>query len=130
MPTRSAEAVAVAAEACADDTKGQTQHLHAGSIGKRRGPRVGAGRGTAGFVHVSCLAEQAKILVAEARRTIWTTRSGSVKCSFSEQDYHGVVSCALGGLVGRRIGAAGNGLGSTWHETWDRLSVHNATRKR
>ena len=59
-------------------------------------------RGTAGFAHVSCLAEQAKILVAEAeennldddafneRWTRWHT------CSLCEQEYHGVVSCALG----------------------------------
>ena len=58
-------------------------------------------RGTAGFAHVSCLAEQAKILVAEAeennlhgkaseRWVRWHT------CSLCEQDYHGVVCCALG----------------------------------
>ena len=59
-------------------------------------------RGTAGFAHVSCLAEQAKILVAEAeegnlgvkvlneRLDRWST------CSLCEQRYHGVVLCALG----------------------------------
>ena len=59
-------------------------------------------RGTAGFVHVSCLAEQAKILCAEAvennldwkvkneRCHLWDT------CSLCEQKYHGVVRCALG----------------------------------
>ena len=59
-------------------------------------------RGTAGFAHVSCLAEEAKILVAEAlennlgskvlteRFQRWDT------CSLCEQDYHGVVRCALG----------------------------------
>ena len=60
-----AEAVAVAAEACADDTKGQTcfictQALHwKTKEGLVRGCSC---RGTAGFAHVSCLAEQAKIL--------------------------------------------------------------------
>ena len=59
-------------------------------------------RGTAGFAHVSCLAEQAKILVAEAEENNlddkvlndrwhrWNT------CSLCKQDYHGVVYCALG----------------------------------
>ena len=64
--------------------------------------RMCACRGTAGFAHVSCLAEQAKILLAEAeennlddevlderlRRWSW--------CGLCEQAYHGVVSCALG----------------------------------
>merc|ERR1719331_3108065 len=63
------EAVAVAVEACADDTKGQTcfictQALHwKTKEGLVRGCSC---RGTAGFAHVSCLAEQAKILLAEA----------------------------------------------------------------
>ena len=59
-------------------------------------------RGTAGFAHVSCLAEQAKILVAEAeennlddgpfneRWARWHT------CSLCEQEYHGVVMGAYG----------------------------------
>ena len=57
-------------------------------------------RGTAGFVHVSCLAEQAKILVAE----VYVNNLGSVEsgwrrwctCSLCEQYYHSVVRCALG----------------------------------
>ena len=59
-------------------------------------------RGTAGFAHVSCLAEQAKILYAEAvenklggkaleeRFGRWHT------CSLCGQGYHGVVMHALG----------------------------------
>ena len=56
-------------------------------------------RGASGFVHVSCLVRQAKILVAEAeennleiqpRWDRWHT------CSLCEQSYHGVVRCALG----------------------------------
>ena len=59
-------------------------------------------RGTAGVVHVSCLVEQAKILVAEGeennldyeamqpRWDRWT------QCSLCEQSYHSVVRCALG----------------------------------
>ena len=68
------EAVAVAVEACADDTKGQTcfictQALHWKT--KEGLVRGCACRGTAGFAHVSCLAEQAKILVAEAEDAIF-----------------------------------------------------------
>ena len=64
-----AESVAVAAEACAEDTKGQTcfictQALHWKT--KEGLVRGCACRGTAGFAHVSCLAEQAKILREEA----------------------------------------------------------------
>ena len=59
-------------------------------------------RGTAGFAHVSCLAEQAKILFVEAeennlgenvlnkRLERWWT------CGLCKQEYHGVVRCALG----------------------------------
>ena len=71
-------------------------------------------RGTAGFAHVSCLAEQAKILVAEVeennlgheafneRWTRWYS------CSLCEQGYHGVVIGALGWAcwktyVGRQV---------------------------
>ena len=56
-------------------------------------------RGTAGFAHVSCLAEQVKILFEEAEENNldlepswrrWNT------CSLCEQSYHGVVKHALG----------------------------------
>ena len=59
-------------------------------------------RGTAGFAHVSCLAEQAKILFAEAEENNldykvfderWVRWD---KCSLCEQQYHGFVRCALG----------------------------------
>ena len=59
-------------------------------------------RGTAGFAHVSCLAEQAKILMDEAE---YNNLSNKVKnerwkrwwkCGLCEQSYHGVVKCALG----------------------------------
>ena len=64
-----AEAVAVAATACAEDTKGQTCYICTQALHwktKEGLVRMCACRGTAGFAHVSCLAEQAKILVAEA----------------------------------------------------------------
>ena len=67
--TKYVESVAVAAKACAEDTKGQpasicTQAVHWKT--KEGLVRGCACRGTAGVAHVSCLAEQAKILVAEA----------------------------------------------------------------
>jgi tetratricopeptide (TPR) repeat protein len=126
------EAVAVAAEKCAGDTKGQTCYICTEALHwktKEGLVRMCACRGTAGFVHVSCLAEQAKTLVAEAeennlvdklaeRWARWHT------CRLCEQGYHGVVACALGWAcwktyVGRpetdaiRLGAMtqlGNGL--------------------
>merc|ERR1712176_1038989 len=60
-------------------------------------------RGTSGFVHVSCLTEQAKILFAEAEENhLNNNKVLSEKwarwhtCSICKQDYHGVVKCALG----------------------------------
>ena len=100
------EAVAVAAEACADDTKGQTCFICTEGIKRRTGEGLVSGfcacRGGSSFAHVSCLVEQAKILWAEAEENNlgydamterWRRR---YKCSLCEQDYHGVVSCALG----------------------------------
>ena len=71
----------------------------AGSV--RLGSRP-ALHGTAGFAHVSCLAEQAKILVAEAeennlRGKVWDERFDRWSfCGLCEQKYHGLVFCALG----------------------------------
>ena len=64
------EAVAEAVEACADDVKGQTCYICTQALHwktKEGLVRGCACRGTAGFAHVSCLAEQAKILYEEAR---------------------------------------------------------------
>ena len=142
------EAVAVAAEACADDTKGQTCYICTQALHwktKEGLVRGCACRGTAGFAHVSCLAEQAKILFAEAvennladkvtaeRWDRWNT------CSLCEQDYHGIVSCALGWAcwktyLGRperntarqlAIGQLGNGLYYAGHHE-EELSVREA----
>ena len=52
------EAVAVAVEACADDTKGQTCYICTQALHwktKEGLVRMCACRGTAGFAHVSCL---------------------------------------------------------------------------
>jgi tetratricopeptide (TPR) repeat protein len=107
-----AEAVAVAAEACADDTKGQTCYICMEAVHSRTreglvrgcacGDRDGVASGRTGIAHVSCLAEQAKILVAEAEENNLEYKVKSRRwerwhtCSLCEQEYHGVVKCALG----------------------------------
>ena len=59
-------------------------------------------RGTAGFAHVSCLVEEAKTLVAEGEENNLDIKVRQAKwdrwfmCSLCEQEYHGVVQCALG----------------------------------
>ena len=101
------KAVTVAAEACAEDTKGQTCYICRESSHRRT--KEGLVRGcachtTEGFVHVSCLAEQAKLLVTEAEENynLYGTESGGSSwaqwrmCSLCKQNYHGVVACALG----------------------------------
>ena len=63
--------------------------------------RMCACRGTAGFVHVSCLAEQAKILVAEAEENNLGAKVKGERfarwhaCGLCEQHYHGAVCGAL-----------------------------------
>jgi hypothetical protein len=99
------DAVAVAAEACADDTKGQTCYICTQALHwktKEGLVRMCACRGTAGFAHVSCLAEQAKILVAEGEENNLYGERGFARwarwysCSLCEQEHHGAVLCALG----------------------------------
>ena len=59
-------------------------------------------RGMAGFAHVSCLAEEVKILVAGALENNLGEKALTERwqrwdvCSLCEQHYHGVVKCALG----------------------------------
>ncbi|CAH0375858.1 unnamed protein product [Pelagomonas calceolata] len=98
-------AVAVAAEACAEDTKGQTCYICTQALHRHTKEglvRMCACRGTAGFAHVSCLAEEAKILVAEAWENNLDSKAFDKRwrrwdtCSLCEQRYHGVVACALG----------------------------------
>jgi len=100
-----AEAVAVAAEKCAADTKGQTCYICTQALHwktKEGLVRMCACRGTAGFAHVSCLAEQAKILLEEAEENNLGQEAMQSRwerwhtCSLCEQHYHGVVFCALG----------------------------------
>ena len=142
------EAVSVAAEACADDTKGQTCYICTQTLHWKTKEGLVRGcscRGTAGFAHVSCLAEQAKILFAEVEGTnlgieVVSERSARWhKCGLCEQDYHGVVSCALGWAcwktyvgrpeadIARRLALSqlGTGLESAGHHE-EALSVHEA----
>ena len=139
------EAVSVAAEACAEDTKGQTCYICTQALHwktKEGLVRMCACRGTAGFAHVSCLAEEAKILHAEAEENNLDDKVMQARfdrwhtCSLCKQDYHGVVRCALGWAcwktyVGwpetdapRRLAITvlGNGLDSANHHE-DALSV-------
>ena len=143
-----AEAVAAAVEACADDTKGQTCYICTQALHwktKEGIVRMCACRGTSGFVHVSCLAEQAKILVAEAEENNLGVEAMTERlkrwyaCRLCEQEYHGVVKCALGwacwkAYVGRpeaeklrsfAIGQLGSGLYEA-DQYEDALSVQEA----
>ena len=99
------EAVAVAAEKCADDTKGQTCYICTEALHRHTKEGLVRGcscRGTAGFAHVSCLAEEAKIWFTEAEENNldWKVKIERwdrwYTCSLCEQEYHGVVKCALG----------------------------------
>jgi tetratricopeptide (TPR) repeat protein len=95
---------------------------------------------------LSCLAEQAKILVAEAEENnlsskVWNERFERWdNCSLCEQRYHGVVHCALGWAcwktyLGRpetdavrcfAMNLLGNGLAEVRHDE-DALTVREAT---
>ena len=99
------ESVAEAVEECADDTKGQTCYICTEAVHWKTKEGLVRGcscRGTAGFAHVSCLAEQAKLLVAEAEENNLGAKAWNERwrrwsyCSLCEQNYHGVVRCALG----------------------------------
>ena len=143
-----AEAVSVAVEKCAEDTKGQTCYICTQALHwktKEGLVRGCACRGTAGFAHVSCLAEQAKILIAEVEENNldWKVKSERwarwYSCSLCEQQYHGVVRCALSWACwktyvgrpeanwarGHAMGMLGNGLSHAQHYE-DALSVQQA----
>ena len=83
------EAVADAVEECAEDTEGQTCYICLDGDAEEGLVRGCACRGAAGFAHVSCLARQAQV-AAERTFIRWHT------CGLCEQQYHGVVRCALG----------------------------------
>jgi len=115
------KAVGAAIEKCAEDSKGQTCYICTEAVHSRTGEglvrgcacgdRDGVASGTTGIAHVSCLAEQAKILVEEGeennldvgametRWRLWDT------CRLCKHQYHGIVRCALGWRAGRRTWA-------------------------
>ena len=98
------EATATAINACADDTKDQTCYICTEGAERRHTAdeglmRMCSCRGTAGFVHVSCLAEQAQVLCDTAEENnlgLQSTWARWSYCSLCKQQYHGVVSWALG----------------------------------
>ena len=116
-----AEAVSVAAEACADDTKGQTCYICTQAVHWKTKEGLVRGcscRGTAGFVHVSCLAEQAKILFTEAEENnlgILVRGFSDGMCAVCANNTI-TVSCTAhsGGRAGRRTwgGRRRTGLGA------------------
>ena len=146
--TKYAEAVGAATMACADDTKEKTCYICTQALHWKTKEGLVRGcscRGTAGFAHVSCLAEQAKILFDEATENNLDWKAMIERwarwynCSLCEQQYHGVVKCALGWAcwktyVGRPEGdwarrsamtQLGNGLHDAKHHE-DALSVQEA----
>ena len=91
-PRAPAQAVAVAVEACAADTAGQTCFICMDGPAEEGLVRMCACRGASGFAHVSCLAKDAQVAVERAD-TGWARWHTCRQC---EQQYHGVVRCALG----------------------------------
>ena len=88
------EALQTAVAACAADTAGQTCYICLGSDDEEEGLVRGCScRGTAGFAHVSCLARQAEVAVERGSGPGWERWH---TCGLCEQEYHGVVKCALG----------------------------------
>ena len=143
-----AEAIAVAVEECADDTEGQTCFICTEALHWKTNEGLVRGcacRGTAGFVHVSCLAEQAKILLAEAKENNLGEDAINARwrqwhtCGMCKQSYHGVVRCAFGWAcwktyVGRpetdtcrllAMTVLGNGISAAGHYE-DALAVEEA----
>ena len=89
------EAAAVAVEACADDTRGQTCYICHGEGDEDEGLVRGcACRGDNGYAHLSCLARGAQAAVQRGVQNRGWTRWHT--CGQCKQQYHGVVRCALG----------------------------------
>ncbi len=88
------EAVMEAVEECAEDTAGQRCYICFGEGDEDEGLIRGcACRGDNGFAHVSCLARGAQ---AAVERDAYTAFARWATCGLCEQQYHGVVLCALG----------------------------------
>ena len=101
------EAVAVAVEDCATDTKNQTCYICMEGAERRHTANEGlvrmcACRGTSGFAHLSCLVRQAQILVEEHEEKNLGPEQMSERwarwysCGLCEQRYHSAVWCAMG----------------------------------
>ena len=90
---RYTEAVVTAVSACAVDTAGQTCFICMDGAGDEGLVRGCACRGAAGFAHVSCLARLAQVAVERGTGPGWDRWH---ECGLCEQEYHGVVACALG----------------------------------
>ena len=101
------EAVAVAVEDCATDTKNQTCYICMEGAERRHTANEGlvrmcACRGTSGFAHLSCLVRQAQILVEEHEEKNLGPKQMSERwarwysCGLCEQRYHSAVWCAMG----------------------------------
>ena len=86
------EASAVAVNACAEDTKGQTCWICFDDGSKEGLVRGCACRGGAGFAHLSCLTRGAQIEVENDFDTGWAHWHTCRQC---KQKYHGTVACAL-----------------------------------
>ena len=136
------EAVKVAAEACAEDTAGQTCYICHGEGDEDEGLVRGcACRGATGYAHVTCLARLAEDAGNRELRGAggpgfrrWHT------CGLCEQRYQGLVACALGWacwktyvswpaetdvIRGYAMGQLGSGLSAgRYHE--DALTVREA----
>jgi len=91
----------------ADNTKGQTCYICLEAVHPRTGEglvrgcvcrdRDGVASGTTGIAHVSCLAEQAKILMEQAEENNSDPPWGRWRqFGLCEHNYHGVVGCAMG----------------------------------
>ena len=97
-------AVTDAVEDCKEATKGQTCFICTEGAVRRHAANEGlvtgycACRGTAGFVHISCLVEQAKLAVADdmSREEQWEKWSRWHACRLCHQPIRGKVKCALG----------------------------------
>ena len=97
-------AVTDAVEDCKEATKGQTCFICTEGAVRRHAANEGlvtgycACRGTAGFVHISCLVEQAKIAVADdmSREEQWQKWARWHACRLCHQPIRGKVKCAIG----------------------------------
>ena len=97
-------AVTDAVEDCKEATKGQTCFICTEGAVRRHTANEGlvsgycACRGTAGFVHISCLVEQAKLAVADdmSRESSLERWNRWHTCRLCNQPIYGKVKCALG----------------------------------